>query len=43
MSGIRNEVQALVKQEESKALYVHCLVHDLNLCLQDTSKCYEIQ
>ena len=38
MSGIRNGVQALVKQEESKALYVHCLAHNLNLCLQDASK-----
>ena len=40
MSGIRNGVQALVKQEESKALYVHCLAHNLNLCLQNASiKC----
>ena len=38
MSGIRNGIQALVKQEESKALYVHCLAHNLNLCLQDASK-----
>ena len=38
MSGIRNGVQALVKQEESKALYVHCLAHNLNLCLQDASR-----
>jgi len=37
-SGIRNGVQVLVKQEESKALYAHCLTHNLNLCLQDVSK-----
>lgn len=37
-SGIRNGVQALVKQEENKALYMHCLAHSLNLCLQDASK-----
>ena len=38
MSGIRNGVQALFKQEENKALYVHCLAHNLNLCLQDVSR-----
>ena len=46
MSGIRNGVQALVKQEESKALYVHCIAQNLKLCLQDASrnaKFYEIQ
>ena len=43
MSGIRNEVQTLVKQDESTALYVHCLAHDLNLCLKDASKFYKIQ
>lgn len=31
MSGIRNGVQALIKQE-ARALYVHCLAHTLNLC-----------
>ena len=35
MSGVRNGVQALVKSESSKALYVHCLAHNLNLCLKD--------
>ena len=40
MSGIRNGVQALVKGEQSKALYVHCLAHSLNLCVQEvTRKC----
>ncbi|XP_065885455.1 zinc finger MYM-type protein 1-like [Dysidea avara] len=38
MSGIRNGAQALFKQEEPKALYVHCLAHSLNLCVQDVSK-----
>ena len=38
MSDIRNGVQALFKQEENKALYVHCLAHNLNLCLQDASR-----
>ena len=38
MSGIRNGVQALIKQEESKALYVHCLAHSLNLCVQEVTK-----
>lgn len=40
MSGIRNGVQALVKAEAPQALYVHCLAHNLNLCLKDvTVKC----
>ena len=38
MSGVRNGVQALFKQEESRALYVHCLAHNLNLCIQRTTK-----
>ena len=38
MSGIRNGVQALVKSEASQALYVHCLAHNLNLCLKDVTK-----
>lgn len=40
MSGLRNGVQALVKKEQEKALYVHCLAHSLNLCVQEvTRKC----
>lgn len=42
MSGIRNGVQALVKKEESRALYVHCLAHNLNLCIKDVVKTCEI-
>lgn len=38
MSVVRNGVQALFKQEESRALYVHCLAHNLNLCIQRTTK-----
>ena len=37
MSGIRNGVQALIKEEEH-SLYVHCLAHNLNLCIQSTTK-----
>ena len=37
MSGIRNGVQALVKNEAPQALYVHCLAHNLNLCLKDVA------
>ena len=42
MSGIRNGVQALLKKEEERALYVHCLAHNLNLCLQRTTQQCEI-
>ena len=38
MSGIKNGVQALIKKEANKALYVHCLAHSLNLCLKDVAK-----
>jgi len=38
MSGVRNGVQAIFKQQEPRALYVHCLAHSLNLCVQDVSK-----
>lgn len=37
-SGIRSGVQALVKRQESRALYVHCFAHRLNLCVHDVSK-----
>ena len=35
MSGARNGVQALMKKENSRCLYVHCFAHSLNLCIQD--------
>ncbi len=38
MSGVRCGVQALVKKEESRALYVHCLAHSLNLSIQSAAK-----
>ena len=31
-------MQALIKQDESRALYVHCLAHNLNLCVQTVAK-----
>ena len=37
MSGANNGVQALIKGENFKALYVHCLAHSLNLCLKDVT------
>lgn len=44
MSGIRNGVQELIKGEEARALYVHCLAHSLNLCVQEvTKKCIIVQ
>ena len=40
MSRVHNGVQALIKAEQSEALYVHCLAHSLNLCIQEvTRKC----
>ena len=42
MSGVRNGVQALVKPEASQALYVHCLAHNLNLCLKDVTKASDL-
>ena len=42
MSGVRNGVQAQVKSEASQALYVHCLAHNLNLCLKDVTKASDL-
>ena len=39
---VRNGAQVLFKQEEPRALYVHCLAHSLNLCVQDVSKMYTL-
>ena len=40
MAGHLNGVAARILKEASKAHYVHCLAHSLNLCLQDcTSAC----
>ena len=38
MSVVRNDVQAIFKCEEPRALYVHCLVHILNLCVKGISE-----
>lgn len=42
MSGLRNGVQAMLKREENRALYVHCLAHNLNSCIQKTTQQCEI-
>ena len=42
MSGIKNGVQALIKKENPHILYVHCLAHSLNLCIQHTAKGCEL-
>ena len=36
MSGHINEVAAQIQKEEPSALYVHCLAHCTNLCLQQS-------
>ena len=36
VAGIRRGLQALILQEEPRALYIHCLAHTLNLAVQDT-------
>ena len=38
MSGHLQGVASRFKKEEPAALYVHCLAHSLNLCLQDASR-----
>ena len=38
MSGHIRGVAARVKREQKAALYVHCLAHSLNLCLQDAAR-----
>ena len=42
MSGVRNGVQAQVKREADRALYVHCFAYSLNLCVQEVSKGIEL-
>ena len=37
MSGIRNGLQARVKELEPRALYVHCMAHVMNLVVQDVA------
>ena len=38
MAGNISGVSTRITAEEPKALYVHCLAHSLNLCLQDCSR-----
>ena len=38
MAGHLSGVSTRITNEEPKAMYVHCLGHSLNLCLQDCSK-----
>ncbi|XP_062511832.1 zinc finger MYM-type protein 1-like [Corticium candelabrum] len=38
MSGRLRGVAARIRNEQPKALHVHCLAHSLNLCLQDTAR-----
>ena len=42
MSGIQSGVQALVKKECDRALYVHCLAHSLNLSVQEVSRSIDL-
>uniref|UniRef100_A0A3B4UMN1 HAT C-terminal dimerisation domain-containing protein n=1 Tax=Seriola dumerili TaxID=41447 RepID=A0A3B4UMN1_SERDU len=37
MSGIRNGLQARVKEQEPRVLYVHCMAHVMNLVVQDVA------
>ena len=38
MSGFINGVATRIQEEEPTALYVHCLAHNINLCLQKVGK-----
>lgn len=38
MAGHLNGVAAKISREEPKALFIHCLAHSINLCLQDCAK-----
>ena len=38
MSGYIGEVAARIQEAEPTALYVHCLAHCTNLCLQSVGK-----
>lgn len=44
MSGVYGGVQALIKEKQPKATYIHCAAHNLNLVIGDAVKCsLEIQ
>ena len=38
MAGHLNGVAAQIKRHEPRALFVHCLAHSVNLCLQESGK-----
>ena len=38
MAGHLNGMSAKLSREEPKALFIHCLAHSINLCLQDCTK-----
>ena len=38
MAGHISGVSTRINREEPRALYVHCLAHSLNLCLQDCTR-----
>ena len=38
MAGHLNGVAAQIQREEPKALFVHCLAHSINLCLQECGR-----
>ena len=38
MAGHLNGVAAQIKRDEPRALFVHCLAHSVNLCLQESGK-----
>ena len=38
MAGHLNGLASQIRREEPKALFVHCLAHSVNLCLQDCAK-----
>lgn len=43
MSGIHNGVQAIIKNEFPKAIFVHCSSHKLNLVINDLNKLQHVQ
>ncbi|KAH9360004.1 hypothetical protein HPB48_013634 [Haemaphysalis longicornis] len=43
MSGAFNGVQALIRNDFPTALYTHCSLHSLNLCLSDASAVQDIR
>ena len=42
MSGRRSDVSTRIQQKESRALYVHCMGHSLNLAVQDTCRSIKV-